>query len=273
MDATLASLLSFYLFSTGRRLFAMGEVKKLALAANLSALAAHCDVAVATDEATRALEATWAGDKDASLYTPEARQIDLLVDAALVSLRSALNAEIRDAAPGDPLGEAAVKLEALAFPEGVGAITKLSFVDELAQVKRIVDLLQSAEWASIVTKLGLERRLSRLVELTPTYEAAIAMPTKSVTFDQVKTARAKGQGLMLQAVAMILGQHPSDDAADLDARKKLLGPILRQNEAIREYLKARRAIEDVDPKTGQVEQAPAPAAPVPAGTPPAQAGG
>jgi len=34
--------------------------------------------------------------------------------------------------------------------------------------------------------------------------------------------------MMLQAVAMILGQHPSDDEADLKERGALLEPILLQ---------------------------------------------
>jgi hypothetical protein len=35
---------------------------------------------------------------------------------------------------------------------------------------------------------------------------------------------------------------------------KLAGqPILRQNEAIRQYLRARRGVEDVDPDTGEID--------------------
>lgn len=269
MDATLASLLSFYVFSTGRRLFAVQEVKKAAQAVNLTALAAHCDKAIAHDTATRDLESRWASDKDAAQFAPEARQADILVDVALGALRDSLNAEARDAAPGDPLGEAAAKLEKLAFPKGLAHTTTLGFVDELAELQRIIALLQSPEWSDAAQKLGLGRRLARLVELEAIYKAAIAIPTKTVTFEQVKDARAKGQSLMLQAVAMILGQYPSDDAKHVDARGKLLGPIFRQNEAIRGYLRSRRSVEDVDPATGQVEPTPGQAEPAPAPTPPA----
>jgi len=258
MDATLGSLLSFYAFSTGRRLFATQEVKKIAEAQGLAALGAHCGAAIAHDQATRDLEARWASDKEASQYSPEARQIDILVDTALGALRDSIDADARDAAPGDALGEAAAKLQKAAFPSGVAAVTTLSFVDELAEVQRIIALLQAAEWSGVVQQIGLGRRLSRLVELENVYQAAIAQPSKTVTFDQVKQARAKGQSLLLQAVAMILGQYPSDATADVEARRRLLEPIFRQNEAIRGYLRARRAIEDVDPATGQVEGTPAP---------------
>lgn len=257
MDATLASLLSFYLFSTGRRLFAMQEVSALATAQSLGPLGVHCDLVIAHDTGTRALEATWSSDKDAAQYAPEAKQADILVDVALSALRDAINVEARDSAPGDPLGDAAVKLEKEAFPQGVAHIIKMTFVDELAELQRIIALLQSAEWSSVVPKLGLDRRLARLTELEKTYRTAIALSPKTVSFAQVKDARAKGQSLMLESVAMILGLYPSDGAADLAARGALLAPILRQNEAIREYLKTRRAIEDVDPSTGKVETPPA----------------
>jgi hypothetical protein len=58
---------------------------------------------------------------------------------------------------------------------------------------------------------------------------------------------------MLQAVAIILGKYPSDNDADLAARGKLLAPIFRQNDAIRDYLRARRPIVDINPETGEPE--------------------
>src|SRR5262249_54464022 len=155
MDLTLASLLTLYIFSTGRRLFAMQEVKKAAESAGLTVLAAHCDVAIAHDRKTRDLEARWSSDKDAALYSPEAKQIDILVDVALGALYSALDAEVRDAAPGDTVAEDAARLQKAAFPEGVGAITTLRFPDELSQLQRIIGLLQAAEWTQVVKTLGL----------------------------------------------------------------------------------------------------------------------
>jgi hypothetical protein len=52
---------------------------------------------------------------------------------------------------------------------------------------------------------------------------------------------------------MVLGKYPSDSEADRQGRGLLLGPILRQNEAIGQYLKSRRNVPDVNPDTG-VEQ-------------------
>jgi hypothetical protein len=253
MDATLASLLSFYVFPTGRRLRAMAEVRDAALAQGLDDLAAHCEKTIACDQLTRDLEARWSEGSDASRYAPEARHVDILVDVALGALRDAVDTAARDAAAGDPLGEAAIALEQVAFPRDVAHITTLPFSAELAELRRIVELLSDPAWAGPVNALGLGRRVARLAQLERVYAAAIALPATTVTFAEVNDARGRGQSMMLEAVATILGEHPSDRAPDVAARRALLAPILRQNEAIGGYLKARRPLEDVDPATGALE--------------------
>lgn len=250
MDVTLAALLQLYAFSTGRRLFALAEVQKLAVDDGHTALAAHCDAALVHDRGTFQKEVVWSSDKTATQYAPEAKQVDMLMDVALGALRDSLDADARDAAPGDMLGEKAAKLLQLLFPNGLAAVTQLPFVEQLAAVQHIVQCLQSSEWAPVVNDLGLGRRVARLIDLEKRYSAAIALTTKSISFGEVKEARTKGQEMLLQAVAMILGLFPSESAADQAGRVKLLGPILRQNEAIRTYLRSRRNLEDVDPVTG-----------------------
>lgn len=252
MDASLSALLHFYVFSTGRRLFALTEVQKLAGESGHVALGAHCAAAITHDRDTLQKEAKWSNDKSASQYAPEAKQTDIVMDVALGALRDSLEADARDAAPGDALGEAAAKLLHILFPQGLAAVTNAPFVDQLAEVQRIIACLQSAEWASVVNDLSLGRRLTRLVELEKRYASAIALTTKNISFAEVKDARTKGQQLMLQVVAMILGLFPSDNGPDTAARAKLLGPILRQNELIRAYMRSRRTVEDIDPDTGAV---------------------
>lgn len=254
MDMTLAALLNFYIFSTGRRLYAMMQVRKAAAAAGFDALVSHCDVAIAHDRQAHDIEARWLGQRPEGQYSPEARQIDIVVDATLTALRDGIDAAARTSAPGDALGEAAVKLGKELFPTNVVDIITLSYVEELAEVNRILGRLQSVDWAQVVEALGLSRHAARLADLAQQYSAAIeASPGGKVSFGEVKDARGRGQALMLKAVAMILGRHPSDEPADLAGRAALLGPIMKQNEAIRGYLRARRAVQDVNPETGEVE--------------------
>ena len=254
MDTTLSALLTFYSFSTGRRMFALLQVSKEATIAGHAALAAHCDTAIAHDKTVRDLEAHWLGQSSGSPFSPEAKQIDILVDSALGALRDGVDSAARASAPDDPLGEAALQLGKELFPTGLADIVKLPFVEELGQVARILDTLSSQTWAQKVQDLGLGRHVVYLTGLEKKYRVAVEGGTK-LSFDDVKAARAKGQSLMLEAVAMILGLYPSDSAADQAGRAKLLGPILKQNEAIREYLRARRAVEDVNPETGAPEPA------------------
>ncbi|MDC3958087.1 hypothetical protein [Polyangium jinanense] len=140
--------------------------------------------------------------------------------------------------------------------KSAGAVTSLPFVEELGEVQRILSRVDEPDYKALVIELGLTRHVLRLRDLEGKYRAAIEGLGGQVTYAQVKDARAKGQSLMLQAVAMILGEYPSDSDADRKARGALLGPILVQNEAIRRYLRERKPIEDVNPETGGIEQTP-----------------
>lgn len=270
MRTSLSALLNLYVFSTGRRILAMTETKRIATAKGHAALATHCDTCITHDREALQVEARWSSDKDAPQYAPEAKQVDIFVDVAMGALRDSVEAEARDVSAGDTLAADAAALGQELFPNGLQAITHASFPEELAQLQRIIGCLQSAKWSDTVRDLGLTRRLTRLVELESRYAAAIAAPTTTLTFADVRNIRAKGQNLMLQAVAMILGLHPAESEADLAAREELLAPILRQNEAIRVYLRARRSVEDVDPETGEVipTPEPTPLAPEPTGAQP-----
>lgn len=271
MDATLSALLVFYAFSTGRRMFALRQVKQAAQAAGHVDLAAHCEAAITQDSEVRAMEARWAGQGPEAQFGPEAKQLDVTVDGALAALRDGLDAAARASEPGDPLGDAAVELADKLFPRGLAEITKLPFVEELAEVGRVLQTVTGPEWAPKVADLGIGRHVQRLSALEPKYRAALENPGAKLSYAAVKEARSKGQSRLLQAVAMILGLHPSDAPQDVAARGQLLGPVLRQNEAIREYLRLRRPVQDVDPATGQLEPLPAtpPGGDPPAGDPPA----
>jgi hypothetical protein len=256
MPTQLASLLTFYVFSTGRRLFAMQEVKKLATADTFTTLVTHCDVAIEHDLATRVTEARWAGRKTSAQYSPLAKQIDIYVDTAVSALHDGLELEANNSAPDDPLGQQAETLRQTLFPNGVAGVTALNYVDELAEVERILSTVKSAEWAPIITMLGLSRRVARIEALEPQYRSAVADTATALAFSDVKSARMRGQSLLLQIVAIVLGKYPSDNATDLAARAKLLAPIFRQNDAIRDYLRARRPVLDVNPDTGEAEGSP-----------------
>lgn len=264
MSATLSSLFVFYQFSTGRRLFAMQELQKAAQIQGLPALAVFCTTAIDHDRTTRILEARWAGRKTGAHYAPITKNIDGQIDTALTALHDGLDNEAKNSSPQDPLAARAEIARSLLFPKGVAAITSLNYVDELTEVERILHTAKSPEWAPVLRDLGLQRRLDRLETLESLYRTAIADAGDQIAFGEVKSARQRGQSLMLQAIAIILGHCPSDSESDIEKRSQLLAPILRQNEAIREDLRARRPVSDIDPDTGEPEIPPTPTQDAPA---------
>jgi hypothetical protein len=270
MDGTLESIFNLYVFTTGRRLFALRQVRAIAKEQRFTELVKHCDAAIEYDLATRAIERRWAGEPAATGANPAAQRIDVLVDRTLGAIRDHVVAQTQGAAPDDPVHKEVAAFLKPIFPVSVQAITSLPYIDELAAVDDIVALLKG-ELAPAVKEFGLGRLVTRLADLAVQYREALEAPPPSlIDWGRVRAARAEGQGLLLEAVAIILGQHHERSREGTEARLALLAPILQQDEAIGHYLRARRAIADVNPETGEDE--PAAPTPAPAATPSPAAG-
>ncbi|MFT3768335.1 MAG: hypothetical protein QM820_23035 [Minicystis sp.] len=250
MDGSLESLINLYVFTTGRRLFALGQVREIAAGQGFAALTGLCDTAILHDQATREIESRWAGESKSGGTNPEAQRIDALVDRALTAIRDHAVAQTQGAPAADPIHHQVDAFLKRLFPLGVYDVTSKPYVDELAAVEDILALLKG-ELAPTATDLGLDRLTKRLGDLASQYRDALEAPGTSLTFGKVRAARSEGQGLLLEVVSVILGKHHERTPAGTAARLALLGPILKQNDAIGDYLRARRAVDDVDPTTGQ----------------------
>lgn len=253
MAVDLASLFNLYQLSTGRRIFAMQQVHKIAKKRKLSDLEAHVVAAIKHDRQTRKLDAQWQTQGSRPKSQGDASRVDPLVDRTLTALRDGAAAQAEGAAPDD---EIIAKVDAFLtelFPLGVAAVTQLSYVDELSAVDEIVAKLKG-DLAPLVKELGLTRQATRLTKLAIDYRAALEAPAPpALDFGSVRAARAEGQSLMLQTVAMIVGMFPKNSPEHVQGRTELLTPILKQNEAVGQYLRSRRTVEDVNPETGEVE--------------------
>jgi Na+-transporting methylmalonyl-CoA/oxaloacetate decarboxylase gamma subunit len=271
MESSLSSLLDFYVFPTGRRLFAMRRVAKRAKAAGFTDLVKHCNAAVAHDRACLALERTWAGvaaeargkgPARPSTASPTAAQLDPLVDRALTGIRDHAQSQAAGAVPDDPIHATVAGFLKEVFPAGVQEVTALPYVEELEAVDDILGKLRGPSLSPVVTELGLGRLVKRLASLAEQYRAALEAPTsETLAFGKVKAARAEGQERLLQAVAIILGRHHRSTVTDVAARAHLLGPILEQNDAIGAAMRARSTVGDIDAETGEPD--PAGTAPIP----------
>jgi hypothetical protein len=251
MDGSLESIFNLYQFPTGRRLFALKLVRAHAENENFDKLVKHCDAAIIHDVATQTLERRWAGDSLASDSNPEAQRIDILVDRTLGAIRDHAVAQAAGAPENDPIHSTVADFLKKVFPANVYAITTLPYVEELEAVDGIVNLFQN-ELAPVVQELNLQRHTARLANLANDYRKALEAPPPSLLdWGRVRAARAEGQGLLLEAVAIIIGKRHGRSANAAAARLELLGPILRQNEAIGASLKGRRAPTDVHAETGE----------------------
>ncbi len=262
MDISLGSLIHLHVFPTGRRLWAMHQLKERAAERGLSDLAAHADRAVEHDRWTRDLDARWAARQlQQGQGEDPAQRVDVLVDRTLLALRDAAECQAAVARPGDGTAEKVKVFLRELFPMGVAAVASMTYGEELAAVESIVGKLRGG-LAPLVAELGVGRHAERLAELVGEYRGALAGPRgEPLDFGQVRAARARGQELLLQAVAMILGRCPLSTPEHLALRTALLGPVLEQNEAIRQYFRARRMVEDVDPDTGEVDAGAPPSLP------------
>lgn len=272
MEPSLSAILDFYVFPTGRRLFALRRVAERAKAASFTELVKHCGAAIAHDQKCLELEGRWAGIAAArkgksapaapAAVPVDAAAIDPLVDHTLTAIRDHAQSQTAGAPADDPIHAIVSTFLREVFPTGVQEVTGLPYVEELAAVEHIVRRLQGGELAVTVKELGLLRLTKRLGMLAEQYRAALEAPApETLAFGEVKAARAAGQEHLLQAVAIVLGKHYKSTPADVAARTELLGPILEQNEAIGALMRARRTVEDIHPDTGTPD--PTAAAPPP----------
>ena len=254
MDCSLGSLLQLNVFPTGRRLWAMRQLHHRAAERGFPELAAHAARAIEHDHITRQLDARWAARQHGPGQGEDpVQRVDAVLDRTLLALRDAAESQVAVARPADGTAEKVATLLRALFPMGVAAVASMTYTDELTAVEAIIARLRG-DLAPLVADLALDRHAARLAELCAEYRAALAGPRpEPLDFGQVRAARARGQEMLLTAIALVLGRHPGNGPSDLEGRAALLAPVLEQDEIIRQYFRARRMVEDVDPDTGEID--------------------
>ena len=102
MDAALGSLLNFYSFSTGRRIFALQQVQKIASDTGFKELAAHITPALKHDAKTHEIELQWSRiPVTAPRGQAETQRVDALTDRTLTAIRDTAMAQAT-AGPSSP---------------------------------------------------------------------------------------------------------------------------------------------------------------------------
>lgn len=260
MLVDLTDFLQLNQFPIGRRLFCFYRVREIAAKLPAPAVEILATEAIAADEKALALEQRWAtkrrsGKASAKQLRDQGalQQADIRLDKALSGFRDAGEALIKGAdeiEDKELIGDVERLLHEV-FPNGVAAVTGAPYDVELVAVKAIVGKLQG-ELAPLVQKLGLSVNADRIASLAQKYDAALKA-VDNIEFGAVKAARALGQNYLLRIVAKILGTYDEPAGDHAQKRATLLAPVVKQNEAIRHHIRARRSAPDVDPKTGEEE--------------------
>ena len=262
MIVNLSDVLHLLVFPTGRRIFTFYRVYEIAKALPAPAIEALAIEAIAADEKTLALEQRWATKRKSGKASAKQlraqkalQQADIQLDHALSGFRDAGEALLKgaDEIEDQELIAGVESLLHAIFPNGVAAITNAPCDVELVSVKAIVGKLQG-ELAPLVQKLGLDVHAARIAKLAQKYDEVLK-GTDELDFGAVKAARAVGQNYLLRIVAKVLGTYDEPIGDHAEKRAALLGPVVKQNEAIRQHIRARRSTPDIDPKTGE-EQMP-----------------
>lgn len=267
MDSGLAQFIQLNYFPTGRRLHTLRQVLELAQKEGLSSLQTLVVSAIDADKATWALEGRWAVLRRRGKLSQKQlkeqkalQQLDGQVDRALAGLRDGALALIRGAGPDEQ--DLVVKVEGFLdalLPNGLHAVTSLPYSMELTAVVEIVGKLQG-ELAPVVAELGLTVQAARVAKLCDSYAAA-QKAVDTLDFGAVRAAREQGQLRLLEVVAVILGTFHEPAGAHAKKRAALLLPIVRENAAISEHIRARRAVPEVDPETGEEQPGEVPGQP------------
>lgn len=265
MDAGLESLIDLHVFSPGRRLFALMQIHEIAKERNETGLLPLLDEAIAAERRNIELIASYHADQKKKKGSSEAQAIDRKIDRNLGAIQDVAKAVLKTEEPSEPRYQRAEEMLGAFFPLGILSVTLLPYVEELAQVERILDLARGV-YKHTVAEVGVEQFLHNLASLATEFRETLeANRPEGIAYDSVRSSAARCQNLLLQVAAYVIGHHHADTDEEAKAREELLRPILIQNEEIYEHLRARRSIPDVDPKTGEElppGTSPSPAPPV-----------
>ncbi|MCG8425301.1 MAG: hypothetical protein MJE77_46065 [Proteobacteria bacterium] len=243
----LRRFISVLLLSSGQRFLIYSRMRPRAEALNHAILVQHIARGSQHERATRKLENQWSAKNKRSTYVDAVAKIDQLVDNLLSGIRDIISGH-RKGLPAhhDTVRQADAFLTEI-FPFGVYAITSLPYVDEVMAVEVLVDKMQG-ELAPLVEHFGLQSKLAQLAELVAEYRRLVDLGREDVEFTQVRKSRNRGQQILREVVAIVLGTYfDSQDDDHVAAREHLLEPLIEELDAQHSRLRVQRRTKNGEP--------------------------
>jgi len=260
-----ADFIDLYVFTPGRILFAVNEVKKRAEERALASISAACDKSLEAARHNLKTENAWARTKTVATARGEgeARIIDPMLDRAVSGLQDSATTLARSLAPENDLVKIATEFLKKALPGGASAITALPFEDELAAVKELHGrLVNPSDLQPHVAKLSLQPYVDELGRLAGDFEKALRSGAKvEVSYGEVKASSASAQDWLLALVLKIGGMYSDPTPEHAEGRSYLLEPIMDQDQRIAAIRRRRQPITDIDPTTGEEQPSQPPVVP------------
>lgn len=244
-----SSLTNLYGFPVGRRVFVLREVEKRARARGLPAIADKAAQGVAHDSALLTVGIRRRAGSSA-VYGVRAMELDNQIDHAVTGFDAFLDSQAR-LFLNEPRGEAAAHFRHALLPGGPGAVIRLPYTQQHAEIDAMLARLEEPD---LVTRVGelpeIVPMAGRLRTLNQQYGDSLNEYDRQPSSDDMRAADARGQELLAETLTLLLAHFISNAPDDHEGRAYLLEPILRQNEAIRASRRRRRKPRDVDPDTG-----------------------
>jgi hypothetical protein len=240
---------TLYVFPTGRRVFAHRQVRERAQEAGVIRIATHVDRAIEHDRKCLQLEMRRRAMPSAR-FSPEAGRLDGLLDRAVTGFDGYLESHIRILGEDSDEGRAAEALRAALFPDKVGTITQLPYVQEDEAVAAVLERLRQPDLAPLAARIpNLETLLDRISALHQQYHDVLRKEHEGPTSEDVRAMQMEGQELLCCTAGMIVGHYA--ETRDGKLCNWLIEPIERQSEDVRSARLRRRIPQDVDPDTGE----------------------
>ncbi|MFU8806859.1 MAG: hypothetical protein ACNA8W_23835 [Bradymonadaceae bacterium] len=255
MAGSLQNWIVLFIFTTARRLYTLGQVKRAAVAMGLTDLVAFIDECLAEDEETFSKEGIWARGRKGrgSQARGRAAEIDVFNDRLISAIFTAVNDLTRTLKPGHPVCVLAQDFLHHFYSDGVSPIIRQNFEEQLVTMESMLRDF-AGPFSEHVQKLPIGFHVEELKVQVQEFRAELeAHPPAALTFDELSAARDRGQENLRAVVACIVGKYFRNTPEHIEARQKLLGPIREQNDRIAALRRARRGGStnvDVNPATG-----------------------
>jgi len=243
------TLLSLYRFTVRRGNFCLRRIREILGSRGFEALVPAVDRALEVHWSTSELEAAYRPSRRNTVHGREAVELDKELMRALRALHGCLALTVGAFGPDSPQGGTAARLREALFPDGLGRINDMAFVEKESEVTAMLNrLAEEPELAQAVSELGSAALVERLAEVTERYRAAIQV--KKTTFAEVREARRACQEQLIRVMVHLMSRRVSPDLAPEEgqALDLALGELLGHQEAIRRLRRQRR-----DPEVAELE--------------------